>query len=518
MNMDSFELERRKLLKGMGLLGAGGVLTACGGGTSHSSDVGYWGGDGTTPPGDLGSTPPASACKTPVATIPLTIDASVAATGIPADVPIRAYITGLVKVPGQVFYRYDGQTMQPVQMLTGDNTVTDSTKAVTGLSGNTYDTNYPSIWADYSIALDRSCPTLVADLASFNTTTIPGFGTGPAAFSGRIWISVGTPQIPFTPRVGADPSGTGTVDGYTTPVVTAGGPGCYCLYDWLEFSWSATGELFLNTTQVDQYGFPISIQASGATVDGGIQGVYTQARSAILADLAAIGNPLFGSTLPVPGTGVAAGTYPPVANTQGILRALAPSSTSGATTSTYLDGVIAQALNAWKTTWLQVTCPSNALQQTYYGQTASDGKTLNFYNDEKMTGGVQFSFNDLTTYNVLDCNGTMTGVGVPQVGNLLGDLKNTGKAILAGFNRGVISSSTAAIDIDDSGTGSNYQPPLSQNFTSTTLPFNVWVQKFHAWSANGMAYGFAYDDVGDQDPSVHAQGTTGVTIILGQFA
>ena len=81
--MDSFELERRKLLKGMGLLGAGGVLTACGGGTSHSSDVGYWGGDGTTPPGDLGSTPPAPApaCKTPVATIPLTIDASVAATG-----------------------------------------------------------------------------------------------------------------------------------------------------------------------------------------------------------------------------------------------------------------------------------------------------------------------------------------------------------------------------------------------------------------------------------------------------
>ena len=432
---------------------------------------------------------------------------------IPANIPIYAYITGLVKVPGQVFYRYDPVSRKPVEMSTGDNTITDASKIQTGLSGATYSQNYPNAWANYSIPLDRSGVTEVADLSSFDSTNIPGFGNGDAAFSGRIWISVGKPLLPFTPRVGGDLSGAGKVDGYTTPVVAANGVGALCFYDWLEFSYSVDGLLYINTTQVDQYGFPVSASATGESVVGSPQGEYLKKRSEILSELAALAEPLFATSVEIPTVGVDADAYPPMANTQGKLRALAPSKTPAVVGSTYLDTVISDALLHWKGDWLSVTCSSNALQKTYYGRTQADNKTLIFYKDTLQTGGPQFSFDDLTTQNVLDCDGQMTGVGVPQVGDLLVDLKNTGKAILAGFNRGVIGTTTTELNID---AGGSYTPPLSDNY-KPGVPFNAWAQHFHDYSASGLAYGFAYDDVGDQQPMIIATKTTSLKLALGKF-
>jgi hypothetical protein len=45
--------------------------------------------------------------------------------------------------------------------------------------------------------------------------------------------------------------------------------------------------------------------------------------------------------------------------------------------------------------------------------------------------------------------------------------------------------------------------PLATTYYDTA-PFNVWAQKFHTWNANGFAYGFAYDDVCSQNPSVQS--------------
>jgi len=498
--MAEFNWKRRVIFKSLGAAGLLGVLTGCPGGGS---------GDGSSG-GGLGQS--SGLGGTVDGTNKLLIDASVDATGIPADIPVYAYITGLVKVPGQVFYRYDHTQGRPVEMSTGDNTITDSSKIQTGLSGAAYQQNYPDPWANYGISLSRTGATAVADLTSFNSINIPGFGTGPAAFSGRIWISVGKPLLPFTPRVGGSSSASGKVDGYTTPVVAAGGIGALCFYDWLEFSFDVNGLLYINTTQVDQYGFPISASATGDNVQGSPQGLYNKKRSEILANLALLDAP-FNTSVAVPTSGVDADAYPPSANTSSKLRALAPSKTAGIATSTYLDTVISEAMTNWKTNWLAVTCSSNALQKTYYGKAQAGGKTLDFYKDELQTGGVQFTFNDITTQNVLDCDGTMTGVGVPQVGDLLTDLKNTGKAILAGFNRGVIGSTTAVLNID---VGGGYTPPISASYPPAVAS-NVWAQHFHEYSANGLAYGFAYDDVGDQQPMIIAAKTTNLTLTLGKF-
>lgn len=499
--MAEFNWKRRVIFKSLGAAGLLGVLTGCPGGSGGSGGS-LGAGSGQSPGLD----------GTLDGTNKLLIDASVDATGIPADIPVYAYITGLVKVPGQVFYRYDSTQGRPVEMSTSDNTITDSSKIQTGLSGTAYQQNYPDPWANYGISLSRTGPTAVADLTGFNSINIPGFGTGPAAFSGRIWISVGKPLLPFTPRVGGSFSSSGTVDGYTTPVVAAGGIGALCFYDWLEFSFDVNGLLYINTTQVDQYGFPISASATGENVQGSPQGLYNKKRSEILADLAQLGAP-FDTSVAMPTSGVDADAYPPSANTSSKLRALAPSKAPGIATSTYLDAVISDALTYWENNWLAVTCSSNALQKTYYGKADATNKTLSFYTDATGTGASQFIFNDITTSNVLDCNGTMTGVGVPQTGDLLTDLKNTGKAILAGFNRGVISNTTTELNID---VGGGYTPPISASYPPSVAS-NVWAQHFHQYSANGLAYGFAYDDVGDQQPMIIATKTTNLTLTLGKF-
>jgi hypothetical protein len=507
--------QRRFIIKGIGALGVGGVIVACGGGSSTSGS-----GSSSNSSGTGGGSDPTNASKgtsaatcTNSATIPLIIDASVAATGIPANIPIYAYITGLVAVPSRdVYYRYSNLSNKPVEMSTLDDSIAAGGSG-TGLSGTSGSTNYPQVWADYSILLDRTCATVAADLATFNTSNIPGFGTGGAAFSGRIWISVGTPKIPFTAFAGtpANQTSGSPVTGYATPNPATGAVGSLCMFDWLEFSYDITGALNINTTQVDQYGFPISMTATGTGVAGGEQGIFNTSRSSILSTLATQSSSLFNGSVAIPSVGVASGTYPPAANTSGILRALAPPNSSGATTSNYLATPITNAMGYWANNILSVTCPSNVLQQTYYGK-AVNSTTLNFYTTSAVSGTAVFSFNDITTYNVLNCSGTLAGNGVSQTGDLLSDLQNTGKAILAGFNRGVISS-TSILNI----TASNYNPPLSNNYQSTTIPYNTWALKFHQFSSNGYAYGFSYDDVGSEQPTITTTTTASLKLQLGIF-
>lgn len=498
--MIKFDLKRRTALKGLTAFGVVAALGGCNDGGDSASTP------NSAPGSALGAPPPGGSTSS------LTIDASVAATGIPASYPIYAYITGLVKTPGLVFYRYDPTAMKPVQMSGADNVIKTSSDYQTGLLNELYTQNYPEPWANYSIPLSRTEATTVADLSSFNSANIPGYGSGAQAFSGRIWISVGKPLIPFIPRTGTP---DGPVTGYTTPIVLENGIGGHCFFDWLEFSFDVDGLLYINTTQVDQYGFPISVNATGGEVRNGVQGLYNKKRSEILDKLAAETDPLFNTSVAVPdNANVQNGTYPPFANTQNKLRALAPPSTPAIGTSPYLTQIITDTLAHWKTApRLEVICPSNALQKTYYGETAADGTTLNFYK-EAVGGGVVFSFNDINTKNVLNCSGSLAGNGVAQVGDLLGDMQNTGKAILAGYNRGVIDTTTILLNID---ANAGYTPPISQNYTSPTTPYNVWAREFHKFSTNGMAYGFSYDDVGNQQPMLVVVKTSSLTLALGKF-
>jgi hypothetical protein len=117
--MQKINGNRRLILKGVGALGTSSILIACGGGGSSSSSSGSGAsGGGTSSKGTS-----AAVCTGSSASIPLTIDASVGATGIPANVPMYAYIVGLTAAGGNTYYRYNKTLNKPVAMNPGaDNT------------------------------------------------------------------------------------------------------------------------------------------------------------------------------------------------------------------------------------------------------------------------------------------------------------------------------------------------------------------------------------------------------------
>lgn len=522
--MEQFDFKRRFVLKGIGAAGIGVAVAACGGGGSNggssgSSGGGSSGGKGVVPdPNNATHGGSAATCQSSSFQIPLVIDASVTATGIPANVPIYAYIVGLVpQADGTDNYYHYVNTMgtvggtHSVQLMNmNDNTqpLCNGSNTVGGLTGVTGQSNYPTVWADYSIELDRTCATVVADLADFNN--LPNIGTGTNAFSGRVYFSVGAPKIPFAPNATYS---SGKVSGYAAPNFLTG-TGSYCLFDWLEFSWTPSiTNCFLDATQVDQFGFPVSYWMNGNTA--GLQGVYNKPRSTIINYFKQFtAGQEFNNLVYVPtSSDVAAGAYPSTTLTGGLLRAASPTHSAPVVggTSTYFNSPIQAAMSTWTRTPLAVTCGTS----TFWGLAQSaTSSVMNFYNNAQCTGSPSFTFTDINSSNVFLCSGSTAAGSADQ--------KNTGKAILAGFNRGVITANTVHLNINtDGGTAplylqSAYYPQLSNNYKVQTD--SQWAYAFHQFSSTTLAYGFPYDDVGSQSGSVTTNGTTSVNIQLGMFS
>lgn len=517
--MTKLDFNRRFFLKGVGAVSVVATLPACGGSSGSSapapaSNSSSTGGGGVTPnPSNATHGSSASSCGGTFQ-IPLTVDASVAATGIPADIPIYAYIIGLVPRPDKTndyyYYFNDGTSHSVKSMSINDNTQAACTgsNVVGGLTGVTGISNYPTKWANYAIQLSRTCATQLADLADFNG--LPNIGTGTSAFSGRVWFSVGAPIIPFSPNATYP---DGRVSGYASPNFTSG-VGAACLFDWLEFSWTPSiTNCFLDSTQVDQFGFPISYWMNGNS--SAKQGVYNKSRSSIISyfNQFTTGQE-FNNIVSVPtSSDVAAGTYPSAALTGGYLRAASPTHSAPVVngTSTYFNAALQSAMGAWTKTPLAVTCGTT----TYWGlATSATSSMMNFYNNQQCAGAPSFTFTDINSSNVFLCSGT-TAAGSD-------DQKNTGKALLAGFNRGVLTSSTIAVNINTEGgssplyLNSAYTPSLSNNYKVTTD--NKWAYAYHQYSSSTLAYGFPYDDVGSQSGSVTTNGTSSVNIQLGIFS
>lgn len=517
--MTKLDFNRRYFLKGIGAVSVVATLPSCGGGDGSSSSApasnsSASGGGGVVPnPSNASHGSSAASCQESAYQIPLIVDASVTATGIPANIPIYAYIVGLVPqadgTNNYYYYSKAGASHSVKQMTIADNTQAACTgsNVVGGLTGDTGKSNYQTTWANYGILLDRTCATQLADLADFNN--LPNIGTGTNAFSGRVWFSIGTPIIPFSPNATYS---DGKVSGYASPNFTSG-VGASCLFDWLEFSWTPSiTNCFLDGTQVDQFGFPIAYWMNGNS--SAKQGVNNTSRSSIISYFSQFtAGQEFNNIVSVPtSSDVAAGTYPSSTLTGGFLRAASPTHSSPviAGTSTYFNGAIQAAMGSWTTTPLAVTVGTT----TYWGLAQSaTSPVINFYSNQQCTGAPSFTFTDITSSNVFLCSGS-TAAGTA-------DQKNTGKALLAGFNRGVLTASTKTVNINTEGgsaplyLNSAYTPSLSNNYKITTD--NKWAYAYHQYSSSTLAYGFPYDDVGSQSGSVTTNGTSSVNIQLGIF-
>lgn len=438
-------------------------------------------------------------------------------TDLPPGTEVYFYVVGLVAAASGNQYYYLDQNFMPQLMAGTDNTEAAGTfpgmNALPQAAQTALAVNYPLAWADWSIKVAVGS-NLVVNLGNINTTNIPSLGTGTSAFSGRIYCSVGVPRLPFTVQ-----SSGGSVSGYTAPVFGngTGVGGSMTLFDWIEFSYDSGGNFNGNTTQVDQFGFPLYLQGQTASSATPVQGVLNQSRADIFSTLGALPAPFAASNTLVavaPETEVA---YP--ANT-GYLRALAPDLVSQANDSlaSYFDATVTAAYQAWQATPLVTTDPSTGAYSGVVFPVAGNVITppagyatgsIAFYQGsyptlaalQGNTGSFAFCLtggsNVITSDDIWQCGGSLANGGDAQ--------KNVGKTIAAGLNRGIVVSPSGTVatqltDMNCSGQAGSFYP--------TGATFNPWAQLWHQFNANGLAYGFAYDDVCDQATSIPSQGNT----------
>lgn len=451
-------------------------------------------------------------------------------TDLPVGTPVYVYIVGLVTNT----YYYIDQNGQPQIMQQSDNTeAAGDFPGKSGLSSaaqTIISANYPSSWANYSIPVPVG-GNLILPLGAINTTNIPGLGTGTAAFSGRVYISAGVPILPFTVVSG----------GYTAPVFGTsasgnayGQPGSLCLYDWIEFSYDSNGNFNGNTTQVNQFAIPLSLNGTDTNkVTTPTQGELKAPQTAIMDDINAAASPFGGSLVMVPIDSSASEAYPFGVS---YYRAVAPVTVEPSpqvptSLSTYFDADLTKAYTAWSSTPLV----TNDVATGYYTgvvfpvsgatidpPTGYTTGSLAFYEGNfatmadlatalKSSNPPAFAFcltgasAQITTSDIWECAGSLAS-GTPAQ-------KNVGKMIAAAFNRGVaVNASGNVISSLDDGTCAG----MRGQFYGKGTAYNQWSEWFHGYNTNGLAYGFPYDDVCDQNPSISLKAQF-VRITMGMF-
>ncbi|MFJ3415756.1 MULTISPECIES: glycoside hydrolase family 64 protein [unclassified Streptomyces] len=278
--------------------------------------------------------------------------------------------------------------------------------------------------------------------------------------SGRIYVSLGA-KLKF--KAVADGNGNAALQ-YPAGWVTSD-PNYGVLHDCAEFTHNASG-MFCNTTMVDMFSVPLSIrltgaqdQTTGTLRSGGRASVFDAVRKVeafaplVVDDTRVI----------APGHGLDAGLF--------AADYFAP----------YIDQV-------WSTyTGKDLTVTTNA--GAFTGRVRADRFTF--------TGPASVSFGKPTTRDVLFCDGNLAAPNDGTTGPVAAVLG-------AGFNRSTLLSNPAQPTTNASG------------FYATDLT-NHYAKAVHAATADGKAYGFAFDDVADFASYVQDTAPTGIRLTLTPF-
>lgn len=236
-------------------------------------------------------------------------------------------------------------------------------------------------------------------------------------------------------------------------------------HDCAEFTYNANG-MYCNTTMVDMFSVPLSIHLTGAE-DQRVGTLRDGGRRQIFDDVAGREEfaPLVVDDLRViaPGHGLDAGLFP----------------------QDYLDPYIDEVWSRYEGTDLTVTTNAG----TFTGRVS--GGRLAF------TGPAEVSFDRPSTRDVLFCDGALAAPNDGTTGPVA--------AILgAGFNRGVLHSD-AEQPVTDAAA-----------FYGTDLT-NHYARAMHEATADGRAYGFAFDDVAGFASYIEDGAPEAITLTLTPF-
>lgn len=284
----------------------------------------------------------------------------------------------------------------------------------------------------------------------------------PQTYSGRIYISYGSPMYMTT-------NGSGTSAGYAGPnPQNSSDPNNNTHYDWYEYTYNTSG-IYINTTQVNQFGLPLTLDVYGNNRTFHQQTGITQTIAQI--------DSAWGSELPSNFTST------PISN----LRILSPAETNfgaGQANGTYFDSYISQIYSYYASNPLTITLGS----RTFTGNSNSSSFTFNEVNtgNGAFQGGTGYVIGHPNTQQVLVCNGPFA----------TGDASNSDRnsvelaieaQLCAAINRHV------ATNVSQWNTPSAYYQ---------AAPANYYAAFWHRHSISNLAYGFSYDDVNGQSSTI----------------
>lgn len=292
--------------------------------------------------------------------------------------------------------------------------------------------------------------------------SIPGPAAGQSKtiripkFSGRIYFSYGQ-KLDFRLTTG----------GLVQPAVqNPSDPNRNILFNWSEFTLNDSG-LWLNSTQVDMFSAPYavgvqrsdgSVSSTGHLKPGGYNGFFNALR----------GQP---------------GGWANLIQTRPdgtVLRALSPlyGVETGALPANVMADYVNRVWQKYATTTLTVTPFTDQPNTKYYGRVS--GNVMNFTNS---SGAVVTSFQKPDADSIFGCHKLLDAPNDAVRGPI-------SRTLCAGFNR-----STLLVNPNQPDTS-------SANFYQDAVT-NHYARKIHAQMADGKAYAFAFDDVGNHESLVH---------------
>ncbi|WP_123995146.1 glycoside hydrolase family 64 protein [Streptomyces sp. SAI-126] len=275
-------------------------------------------------------------------------------------------------------------------------------------------------------------------------------------FSGRIYFSYGQ-KLVFKLTTG----------GLVQPAVqNPSDPNRNILFNWSEYTLNDSG-LWINSTQVDMFSAPYAVgvqRTDGSTLTtghlkpGGYNGFYNSLRNQ-------------------------AGGWANLIQTRSdgtVLRALSPTYglETGALPASVMDDYINRVWQKYATTNLTVTPFTDQPNTKYFGRVS--GNVMNFTNS---SGTVVTSFQKPDAASVFGCYKNLDAPNDLVRGPI-------SRTLCAGFNRSTL---LANPNQPDTGTVNFYLDSVT----------NQYAKKIHAQMADGKAYAFAFDDVGNQESLVH---------------
>jgi hypothetical protein len=278
-------------------------------------------------------------------------------------------------------------------------------------------------------------------------------------FSGRIYFSYGQ-KLVFKLATG----------GLVQPAVqNPSDPNRDILFNWSEYTLGDAG-LWLNSTQVDMFSVPYavgvkradgSVSTTGHLKSGGYNGVFSALRGQAGG---------WGGLIQTRSDGT-------------VLRALSPGHgmETGALPASVLDDYINRVWQKYATSTLTVTPFGDQPGTKYYGRVS--GGVMNFTDG---SGTLVTSFQKPDADSVFGCHKLLDAPNDAVRGPI-------SRTLCAGFNRSTLLTSASQ---PDNNPADFYRDAVT----------NHYARVIHGQMADGKAYAFAFDDVGNQESLVHDGG------------